>query len=87
MVSPWKYEYGVLDLDKRTQLSELDQGRRRWGYYYDLELDMNRAYLYRFDLFAAKNTRRSTIKGTEINISNSNINLKKWICTFTGRKN
>ena len=73
---PWKYEYGVLDLDKRTQLSELDQGRRRWGYYYDLELDMNRAYLYRFDLFAAKNTRRSTIKGTEINISNSNINLK-----------
>lgn len=71
-----KYEYGVLDLDKRTQLSELDQGRRRWGYYRDLDLDMNRAYLYRFDLFAAKNTKRSTIKGTEINISNSNINLK-----------
>lgn len=71
-----KYEYGVLNLDERTQLSELDQGRRRWGYYRDLDLDMNRAYLYRFDLFAAKNTGRSTIKGTEINISNSNINLK-----------
>lgn len=71
-----KYEYGVLDLDERTKLSELDQGRRRWRYYRDLDLDMNRAYLYRFDLFAAKNTGRSTIKGTEINISNSNINLK-----------
>lgn len=83
---PWKYEYGVLDLDKRTQLSELDQGRRRWGYYYDLELDMNRAYLYRFDLFAAKNTRRSTIKGTEINISNSNINLKNGFMHLLAEK-
>ncbi|PRI65259.1 Heme/hemopexin-binding protein precursor [Haemophilus influenzae] len=83
---PWKYEYGVLDLDKRTQLSELDQGRRRWGYYYDLELDMNRAYLYRFDLFAAKNTRRSTIKGTEINISNSNINLKNGFVHLLAEK-
>ncbi|HHV6959028.1 TPA: filamentous hemagglutinin N-terminal domain-containing protein, partial [Haemophilus influenzae] len=51
-----KYEYGVLNLDERTQLSELEQGRRRWRYYNDLDLDMNRAYLYRFDLFAAKNT-------------------------------
>ena len=83
---PWKYEYGVLDLDKRTQLSELDQGRRRWGYYYDLELDMNRAYLYRFDLFAAKNTRRSTIKDTEINISNSNINLKNGFVHLLAEK-
>ena len=71
-----RYEYGVLDLDKRTQLSELDQRRRRWGYYPDLDLDMNRAYWYRFDFFATKNTGRSTIKDTEINISNSNINLK-----------
>ena len=71
-----KYEYGVLDLDKRTLLSDLDQGRRRWKYYDDLDLDMKKAYLDRFDLFAAKNTKRSTIKGTEINISNSNINLK-----------
>ncbi|KAL1018748.1 filamentous hemagglutinin N-terminal domain-containing protein [Haemophilus influenzae] len=81
-----KYEYGVLDLDKRTQLSELDQGRRRWGYYYDLELDMNRAYLYRFDLFAAKNTKRSTIKDTEINISNSNINLKNGFVHLLAEK-
>lgn len=71
-----KYEYGVLNLDERTQLSDLDQRRRRWKYYNDLDLDMKKAYLDRFDLFAAKNTKRSTIKGTEINISNSNINLK-----------
>lgn len=71
-----KYEYGVLDLDNRTLLSDLDQRRRRWKYYDDLDLDMKKAYLDRFDLFAAKNTKRSTIKGTEINISNSNINLK-----------
>lgn len=81
-----KYEYGVLDLDKRTQLSELNQGRRRWGYYYDLELDMNRAYLYRFDLFATKNTGRSTIKDTEINISNSNINLKNGFVHLLAEK-
>lgn len=81
-----KYEYGVLDLDKRTQLSELNQGRRRWGYYYDLELDMNRAYLYRFDLFATKNTGRSTIKDTEINISNSNINLKNGFMHLLAEK-
>lgn len=81
-----KYEYGVLDLDKRTQLSELNQGRRRWGYYYDLELDMNRAYLYRFDLFATKNTGRSTIKDTEINISNSKINLKNGFVHLLAEK-
>lgn len=81
-----KYEYGVLDLDKRTQLSELNQGRRRWRYYYDLELDMNRAYLYRFDLFATKNTGRSTIKDTEINISNSNINLKNGFVHLLAEK-
>ncbi len=52
-----KYEYGVLDLDKRTQLSELDQRRRRWGYYSDLDLDMNRAYWHRFDMFASKKYR------------------------------
>ncbi|HHE9522486.1 TPA: filamentous hemagglutinin N-terminal domain-containing protein [Haemophilus influenzae 10810] len=71
-----KYEYGVLNLDERTQLSDLDQRRRRWKYYNDLDLDMKKAYLDRFDLFATKNTGRSTIKDTEINISNSNINLK-----------
>lgn len=71
-----KYEYGVLDLDKRTLLSDLDQRRRRWKYYNDLDLDMKKAYLDRFDLFATKNTGRSTIKDTEINISNSNIDLK-----------
>ncbi|MEX4272436.1 filamentous hemagglutinin N-terminal domain-containing protein [Haemophilus influenzae] len=71
-----KYEYGVLDLDKRTLSSNLEQGRRRWPYYEDLDLDMNKAYLYRFDLFAKNNSGRSTIKDTEINISNSNINLK-----------
>ncbi|WP_420514528.1 filamentous hemagglutinin N-terminal domain-containing protein [Haemophilus influenzae] len=81
-----KYEYGVLDLDKRTQLSELEQRRRRWGYYTDLDLDMNRAYLYRFDLFAAKNTGRSTIKDTEINISNSNINLKNGFMHLLAEK-
>lgn len=81
-----KYEYGVLNLDERTQLSELDQGRRRWGYYRDLDLDMNRAYLYRFDLFAAKNTGRSTIKDTEINISNSNINLKNGFMHLLAEK-
>ncbi|HHF1624603.1 TPA: filamentous hemagglutinin N-terminal domain-containing protein [Haemophilus influenzae] len=70
------YEYGVLDLDNRTLSSNLDQDRRRWPYYSDLDLDMNRAYLYRFDLFAKKNSGRSTIEDTEINISNSNINLK-----------
>ena len=70
------YEYGVLDLDTRTLSSNLDQDRRRWPYYSDLDLDMNRAYLYRFDLFAKKNSGRSTIKDTEINISNTNINLK-----------
>ncbi|KAL1013874.1 filamentous hemagglutinin N-terminal domain-containing protein [Haemophilus influenzae] len=70
------YEYGVLDLYNRTLSSNLDQDRRRWPYYSDLDLDMNRAYLYRFDLFAKKNSGRSTIEDTEINISNSNINLK-----------
>lgn len=81
-----KYEYGVLDLDERTKLSELDQGRRRWRYYRDLDLDMNRAYLYRFDLFAAKNTGRSTIEDTEINISNSNINLKNGFIHLLAEK-
>ncbi|HHE9413148.1 filamentous hemagglutinin N-terminal domain-containing protein [Haemophilus sp. HN_Hi06] len=86
-----KYEYGVLDLDHRTQLSELDQGRRRWKYYHksyteDLELDMNRAYWYRFDMFATKNTGRSTIKDTEINISNSNINLKNGFVHLLAEK-
>ncbi|HHF6503426.1 TPA: filamentous hemagglutinin N-terminal domain-containing protein [Haemophilus influenzae] len=81
-----RYEYGVLDLDKRTQLSELDQRRRRWGYYPDLDLDMNRAYWYRFDFFATKNTGRSTIKDTEINISNSNINLKNGFMHLLAEK-
>lgn len=81
-----KYEYGVLDLDERTQLSSLDQGRRRWKYYYNLDLDMNRAYWHRFDMFASKNTGRSTIKGTEINISNSNINLKNGFVHLLAEK-
>ncbi|HHF5524930.1 TPA: filamentous hemagglutinin N-terminal domain-containing protein [Haemophilus influenzae] len=81
-----KYEYGVLDLDKRTQLSSLDQGRRRWKYYPDLDLDMNKAYWHRFDMFASKNTGRSTIKGTEINISNSNINLKNGFVHLLAEK-
>lgn len=83
---PWKYEYGVLDLDKRTQLSELDQRRRRWGYYSDLDLDMNRAYWHRFDMFASKNTGRAAIKDTEINISNSNINLKNGFVHLLAEK-
>lgn len=81
-----KYEYGVLDLDKRVQLSELDQRRRRWGYYSDLDLDMNRAYWHRFDMFASKNTGRAAIKGTEINISNSNINLKNGFVHLLAEK-
>ncbi|BBE92886.1 TPA: filamentous hemagglutinin N-terminal domain-containing protein [Haemophilus influenzae] len=81
-----RYEYGVLDLDKRTQLSELDQRRRRWGYYPDLDLDMNKAYWHRFDMFASKNTGRSTIKDTEINISNSNINLKNGFMHLLAEK-
>ena len=81
-----RYEYGVLDLDKRTLLSELDQRRRRWGYYDNLDLDMNRAYWYRFDFFATKNTGRSTIKDTEINISNSNINLKNGFMHLLAEK-
>lgn len=81
-----KYAYGVLDLDHRTQLSELDQRRRRWKYYYNLEPDMNRAYWYRFDMFATKNTGRSTIKDTEINISNSNINLKNGFVHLLAEK-
>ncbi|HHF3575241.1 TPA: filamentous hemagglutinin N-terminal domain-containing protein [Haemophilus influenzae] len=81
-----KYEYGVLDLDKRVQLSELDQRRRRWGYYSDLDLDMNRAYWHRFDMFASKNTGRAAIKGTEINISNSNINLENGFVHLLAEK-
>ncbi|HHF4215474.1 TPA: filamentous hemagglutinin N-terminal domain-containing protein [Haemophilus influenzae] len=81
-----KYEYGVLDLDKRTQLSELDQRRRRWKYYDNLDLDMNKAYWHRFDMFASKNTGRSTIKDTEINISNSNINLKNGFVHLLAEK-
>lgn len=81
-----KYAYGVLDLDHRTQLSELDQGRRRWKYYYNLEPDMNRAYWYRFDFFATKNTGRTVIKDTEINISNSNINLKNGFVHLLAEK-
>lgn len=81
-----KYEYGVLDLDKRTLSSNLEQGRRRWPYYEDLDLDMNKAYLYRFDLFAKKNSGRSTIKDTEINISNSNINLKNGFVHLVAEK-
>ncbi|HHF6437731.1 TPA: filamentous hemagglutinin N-terminal domain-containing protein [Haemophilus influenzae] len=81
-----KYEYGVLDLDKRTQLSSLDQRRRRWGYYSDLDLDMNRAYWHRFDMFASKNTGRAAIKDTEINISNSNINLKNGFVHLLAEK-
>ena len=82
----WKYEYGVLDLDERTQLSSLDQRKRRWKYYYNLDLDMNKAYWHRFDMFASKNTGRSTIKGTEINISNSNINLKNGFVHLLAEK-
>lgn len=81
-----KYEYGVLDLDERTQLSSLDQGRRRWKYYYNLDLDMNRAYWHRFDMFATKNTGRAAIKDTEINISNSNINLKNGFVHLLAEK-
>lgn len=81
-----KYEYGVLDLDKRTQLSELDQRRRRWKYYENLDLDMNKAYWHRFDMFATKNTGRAAIKGTEINISNSNINLKNGFVHLLAEK-
>lgn len=81
-----RYEYGVLDLDKRTQLSELDQRKRRWKYYNDLDLDMNKAYWHRFDMFATKNTGRSTIKDTEINISNSNINLKNGFVHLLAEK-
>lgn len=81
-----KYEYGVLDLDKRTQLSSLEQGRRRWKYYDDLDLDMNKAYWHRFDMFATKNTGRAAIKGTEINISNSNINLKNGFVHLLAEK-
>ncbi|HHF3627244.1 TPA: filamentous hemagglutinin N-terminal domain-containing protein [Haemophilus influenzae] len=81
-----KYEYGVLDLDERTQLSSLDQDRRRWKYYYNLEPDMNRAYWHRFDMFATKNTGRAAIKDTEINISNSNINLKNGFVHLLAEK-
>ncbi|HHF6581850.1 TPA: hypothetical protein ACPP6I_001687, partial [Haemophilus influenzae] len=81
-----KYEYGVLDLDKRTLLSELDQRRRRWKYYDNLDLDMNKAYWHRFDMFASKNTGRSTIKDTEINISNSKINLKNGFVHLLAEK-
>ena len=81
-----KYEYGVLDLDERTQLSSLDQRKRRWKYYYNLDLDMNRAYWHRFDKKKKKNTGRSTIKGTEINISNSNINLKNGFVHLLAEK-
>ncbi|HHF5684591.1 TPA: filamentous hemagglutinin N-terminal domain-containing protein [Haemophilus influenzae] len=81
-----RYEYGVLDLGKRTLLSELDQRKRRWKYYNDLDLDMNKAYWHRFDMFATKNTGRSTIKETEINISNSNINLKNGFVHLLAEK-
>ncbi|CWX29688.1 heme-hemopexin utilization protein A [Haemophilus influenzae] len=81
-----RYEYGVLDLDKRTLLSELDQRKRRWKYYNDLDLDMNKAYWHRFDMFATKNTGRSTIKDTEINISNSKINLKNGFVHLLAEK-
>ena len=47
---------------------------------------MNRAYWYRFDMFATKNTGRSTIKDTEINISNSNINLKNGFVHLLAEK-
>ncbi|EOX4856145.1 filamentous hemagglutinin N-terminal domain-containing protein [Haemophilus influenzae] len=81
-----KYEYGVLDLDKRTLLSDLDQRRRRWKYYDNLDLDMNKAYWHRFDMFASKNTGRAAIKDTEINISNSNINLKNGFVHLLAEK-
>ncbi len=47
---------------------------------------MNRAYWHRFDMFASKNTGRSTIKDTEINISNSNINLKNGFVHLLAEK-
>ncbi|HHF4354615.1 filamentous hemagglutinin N-terminal domain-containing protein [Haemophilus influenzae] len=81
-----RYEYGVLDLDKRTLLSDLDQRRRRWKYYDNLDLDMNKAYWHRFDMFASKNTGRATIKDTEINISNSKINLKNGFMHLLAEK-
>lgn len=81
-----RYEYGVLDLDKRTLLSDLDQRRRRWKYYDNLDLDMNKAYWHRFDMFASKNTGRAAIKETEINISNSNINLKNGFMHLLAEK-
>ena len=81
-----KYESGVLDLDKRTLLSDLDQRRRRWKYYDNLDLDMNKAYWHRFDMFASKNTGRAAIKDTEINISNSNINLKNGFVHLLAEK-
>lgn len=81
-----RYEYGVLDLDKRTLLSDLDQRRRRWKYYDNLDLDMNKAYWHRFDMFASKNTGRAAIKDTEINISNSKINLKNGFVHLLAEK-
>lgn len=81
-----RYEYGVLDLDKRTLLSDLDQRRRRWKYYDNLDLDMNKAYWHRFDMFASKNTGRAAIKETEINISNSTINLKNGFMHLLAEK-
>lgn len=69
------YEYGVTDIEKRTQLANLDQRRKRWNSDNYDETDLNWEYNQRFDGFAAKHNHRAPIADTEINIANSDISL------------
>lgn len=43
------YEYGVTDIEKRTQLANLDQRRKRWNSDNYDEIDLNWEYNQRFD--------------------------------------
>lgn len=80
------YEYGVLNLDTRTQLSRRNQNRARWISHATIEDDIHREYNLRYDLFAAKFNNRAPVADTEINISNSNIKLNNGFVHLMAEK-
>lgn len=80
------YEYGVLNLDTRTQLSRRNQNRARWISHATIEDDIHREYTLRYDLFAAKLNNRAPVADTEINLSNSNIKLNNGFVHLMAEK-
>lgn len=80
------YEYGVADIENRTQIANLDQRRRRWNSDKYENTDLNWEYNQRFDGFAAKDNKRAPIADTEINITNSDIKLENGFVHLMAEK-